>query len=112
MTPIYKILPDRDWREAVAKGRFEGSPLDLQDGYIHLSTAEQAQETARRHFHGQAGLVLVLLDADALGDAIRWEPSRGGQLFPHHYGALEVRRALTVRHLALGEDGAPIVDLP
>ncbi len=112
MTAIYKILPAEAWRQALRKGWFDGSPLDLQDGYIHLSTAEQAQETARKHFHGQDGLVLVRLDLEALGEAIRWEASRGGQLFPHHYGPLDVRQAREVRDLALGEDGAPIVALP
>ena len=109
MTPVYKILPADEWTEAVARGWFEGSAVDLQDGYIHLSTADQAQETARRHFHGQDGLVLVRLDADALGAAVRWEPSRGGALFPHHYGPLDVRLALSVSPLALGEDGAPVL---
>ncbi|HUO21229.1 MAG TPA: DUF952 domain-containing protein [Caulobacteraceae bacterium] len=112
MTPVYKILPAGEWRAALAVGRFEGSAVDLQDGYIHLSTAQQAQETARRHFHGQADLVLVRLDADALGGAIRWEPSRGGALFPHLYGPLDVAAALDVRALTLGEDGAPLVDAP
>jgi uncharacterized protein (DUF952 family) len=112
MTPVYKILTAAEWNHAQAKGAFDGSAIDLQDGYIHLSTADQAQETARRHFHGHAGLVLVRLDADVLGDAIQWEPSRGGALFPHHYGPLDVCQALDVTPLALGEDGAPIVSLP
>jgi uncharacterized protein (DUF952 family) len=109
MTPVYKILKAAEWADAVAEGAFGGSAVDRQDGYIHLSTADQAQETARRHFHGQTDLVLVRFDADALGAAIRWEPSRGGALFPHHYGPLDVRHALDVAPLALGQDGAPMV---
>jgi uncharacterized protein (DUF952 family) len=111
MTPVYKILSAAEWNEALTLGVLLGSAIDRRDGYIHLSTADQAQETARRHFHGQADLVLVRLDADALGEAIRWEPSRGGALFPHLYAPLNVRMALEVSSLALGEDGAPIVNL-
>ena len=106
MTLVYKIMTAEEWQAAVGKGRFEGSAIDLADGYIHLSTAAQAQETAFKHFHGQADLVLVTLDVDALSP-IKWEPSRGGALFPHLYGPLDTTLALGVKALPLGSDGAP-----
>jgi uncharacterized protein (DUF952 family) len=107
MSLIYKILPRAAWDEAVAKGRFDGSPVDLEDGYIHFSTAAQAQETAAKHFRGQAGLVVVAVEAAALGEALRWEPSRGGQLFPHLYAPLDPALARGVSEAPLGADGAP-----
>ena len=107
MSLIYKILPRTAWAEALAQGRFDGSPIDLQDGYIHFSTADQAQETAARHFRGQADLVVVAVEADALGQALRWEPSRGGQLFPHLYAPLDPALALGVAEASLGPDGVP-----
>jgi uncharacterized protein (DUF952 family) len=88
MTKVYKILSRAEWAAAKAQGVFEGSALDRKDGYIHLSTAAQAGETARLHFKGQADLVLLTLDAERLSNVIKWEPSRGGQLFPHLYGLL------------------------
>lgn len=107
MSRIYKILPRPEWEAARTSGRFEGSAIDLQDGYIHFSTADQAQETARRHFHGQAGLVVLEIEADDLGEALRWEPSRGGALFPHLYGALDAAVVRTVTDAPLGDDGVP-----
>jgi uncharacterized protein (DUF952 family) len=110
---IYKIAPLALWRQAESEGRLIGAPVDLSDGYIHFSTAEQARETAARHFAGQADLVLVAVDASALGDALRWEPSRGGALFPHLYGHLPVSAVLSVRPLPLGADGRHVFpDLP
>jgi uncharacterized protein (DUF952 family) len=109
LSRIYKILPGAEWQAARAAGRFEGSAVDRQDGYIHFSTADQAQETARRHFHGQAGLVVLAIDADDLGAALRWEPSRGGDLFPHLYGLLDVGLVLGVTDAPLGADGAPVL---
>lgn len=105
MPLVYKICPRTLWDEAEAAGRFTGSPVDEADGFIHLSTAAQAPETAARHFAGQRGLLLVAVDADALGDALRHEPSRGGALFPHLYGALALSAVRWVRDLPLGEDG-------
>lgn len=90
---VYKIVPAGLWRQADATGAFTGSPVDVQDGFIHFSTASQLDDTARKHFTGQADLLLVTIDAGALGAAphdLRWEPSRGGQLFPHLYGPLPV----------------------
>ncbi|MDJ1157998.1 DUF952 domain-containing protein [Chelatococcus sp. SYSU_G07232] len=88
MSLVYKICPSALWREAEAMGRFDGAPVDIADGYIHFSTAAQVRETAARHFAGQDGLVLVGVETDRLGEALRWEPSRGGDLFPHLYGPL------------------------
>ncbi len=111
--PIYKICPQELWDEAVARGRFDGAPVDLQDGYVHFSTEAQISETATRHFAGQAGLLLIAVDGNALGSALRWEPSRGGDLFPHLYGPLPVAAAFRVWPLPLGADGDHVFpDLP
>jgi uncharacterized protein (DUF952 family) len=107
LSRIYKILPRAEWEAAEASGRFEGSGVDLADGYIHFSTAAQAQETARRHFAGRAGLVVLEIEADDLGAGLRWEPSRGGDLFPHLYGPLETRLVRAVTEAPLGADGVP-----
>jgi len=104
---IYKILSRHAWDGAVAKGRFDGAAIDIQDGYIHFSTAAQAQETAAKHFAGQSDLVVAAFEADDLGAALRWEPSRGGQLFPHLYGALDPALARSVIEAPLGDDGIP-----
>jgi uncharacterized protein (DUF952 family) len=105
MTLIYKICSEALWREAERAGVFAGAAIDLEDGYIHFSTAAQAPETAARHFAGQGDLVLVAIDAGALGDGLRWEPSRGGDLFPHLYGELRLDAVRWVRPLPLGPDG-------
>jgi uncharacterized protein (DUF952 family) len=107
VTLVYKILPRTAWETALAAGRFDGSAVDLQDGFIHFSTAAQAQETADKHFRGQAGLVLVAFDAEDLGPALRWEPSRGGQLFPHLYAALDPALARAVTDAPLDGADAP-----
>jgi uncharacterized protein (DUF952 family) len=104
---VYKIAARADWDVAVRVGAFHGATIDLRDGYIHLSTAAQAPETARLHFHGQAGLVLLRIDAAALGGALKWEPSRGGALFPHLYGPLDCTLVEAVMEIPLGADGAP-----
>jgi uncharacterized protein (DUF952 family) len=88
MALIFKIHPADDWRLAEARGVFAGAPVDLADGYIHFSTAAQARETAARHFAGRPSLLLIAVDAGALGDGLRFEPSRGGALFPHLYAPL------------------------
>ncbi|WP_417670614.1 DUF952 domain-containing protein [Roseibium sp.] len=105
MALIYKILPRTLWQAAEAEGVFKGAPVDLADGYIHFSTAEQVHETAAKHFAGQSDLLLAAFDADAFGDAMKWEPSRGGALFPHLYATLAPETALWVRELPLGSDG-------
>ncbi|QIB34457.1 DUF952 domain-containing protein [Ancylobacter pratisalsi] len=103
---IFKIAPRALWQAAVAAGRFDGAPVDLKDGFIHFSTAAQAAETAARHFAGQDDLVLVAVDTGALDAAqLRWEPSRGGDLFPHLYGPLFPAAVDWVRPLPLGPDG-------
>lgn len=84
----YKLLDAAEWREALAEGVFHGSAVDLADGYIHLSTAAQLEETARKHFAGRTNLMRLTVDLEALGDTVVWEPSRGGALFPHIYGPL------------------------
>ena len=92
MPTIYKICTAAEWREAERAGAYRGSAVDRRDGFIHFSTAEQAAETAAKWFAGQRDLVLVAVDAEALGDRLKWEPSRGGALFPHLYGELAARR--------------------
>jgi uncharacterized protein (DUF952 family) len=109
---IYKILPRAEWTAAVAAGRFEGSAVDQQDGYIHFSTAAQAGETARRYFAGLADLVVLEVEGDELGAALKWEPSRGGDLFPHLYGALEAGQVCAVHEAPLGDDGVPRTPAP
>jgi uncharacterized protein (DUF952 family) len=88
MTPIVKLLRASEWAAFESQGSFAGSPDDLRDGYIHISTPDQVAATAAKWFAGEAGLMAVTLDADALGAALRWEPARGGQLFPHLYRPL------------------------
>ncbi len=105
MPLIFKICPENLWRAAEDAGAFAGSPVDRSDGFIHFSTAAQAAETAALHFSGQADLVLVAVEAEALGDALRHEPSRGGALFPHLYGPLPLSAVRWVKPLRLGPDG-------
>lgn len=105
MPLIYKICPETLWREAERIGEFRGAPVDLQDGFIHFSTAEQLRETAHKHFHGQSGLLLIAVDEAALGPALRYEPSRGGALFPHLYGPMTLAPVRRVEPLALGPEG-------
>lgn len=91
---IYKVLRRREWTDAQARGVFSGAPVDVRDGYIHLSTSEQLEETIRRHFAGEHDLVVLEVDAGALGDALKWEPSRGGALFRHLYSELPLAAVL------------------
>lgn len=107
-TIIYKIVPATLWQDARASGEFKGAAIDLTDGFIHFSTAEQARETAARHFAGQTDLLLVAVDGDALGEALVFEPSRGGALFPHLYGALPLDAVLWEKPLPLDADSAHI----
>jgi len=102
---ILKICTAGEWAEAESQGRYDGSAVDAEDGFIHFSTPEQAPETAARYFAGQADLVLVAVDPEHLGPALAWEPSRGGDLFPHLYGPLPLSTVLWVRPLPLGADG-------
>lgn len=105
---IYKICPSALWHQAEQAGRFDGAPIDFADGFIHFSTAEQARETAARHFAGQDDLLLVAVEAAPLGDALRWEVSRGGAHFPHLYAPLELSAVRWVKPLPLGADGSHV----
>ena len=105
MPTIYKICPTAEWRKAETEGFFRGSGIDLEDGYIHFSTNEQVVETAARHFAGKQDLMLVAVDTDRLGDALKWEPARSGDLFPHLYAPLAVADVLWANALPLGTDG-------
>ena len=98
---IYKIAPRDLWRQAEEKGVFEGAPVDHADGFIHFSTAEQARETAAKHFAGEDGLMLAELETDRMGDALKWEKSRGGALFPHFYGPLTLAHVTWCQPLPL-----------
>ena len=108
MPLIYKICPRELWREAEAEGRFGGAPVDLADGFIHFSDAAQAPETASRHFAGISDLLLVAVEAEALGPVLRYESSRGGDLFPHLYGDLQLSAVRWVEDLPMGGDGRHI----
>ena len=94
-----------EWQAALARGRYDGSSQDQADGFIHFSTAAQIVESAAKHRAGQTGLVLLTVDADKLGAALKWEPSRGGALFPHLYGPLPPAAVLSADDLPLGPDG-------
>jgi uncharacterized protein (DUF952 family) len=109
MKTIYKISPRQAWDDAAKAGIFTGAPVDIADGYIHFSAAHQVRETAAKYFHGQPDLILAAINADALGEALKWEPSRGGDLFPHLYGPLPMSAVLSVIALPLGSDGAPVI---
>lgn len=102
---IYKIATREQWQAAEAAGRFDGAPVDLADGFIHFSTADQVKETAAKHFAGQDGLLLVSVDAEMLGAALKYEVSRGGALFPHLYAPLDLIAVRAVRPLPLLPDG-------
>ncbi|MCG6857531.1 MAG: DUF952 domain-containing protein [Salaquimonas sp.] len=102
---IYKIATRDEWQAAEQAGRFDGAPVDLKDGFIHFSTAGQVRETAARHFGGQGDLVLVEIEAQALGEALKYEASRGGALFPHLYARLDLTAVTRSWPLPLGEDG-------
>ena len=102
---IYKIIDREAWTAAEAAGEFKGAAIDLQDGYIHFSTAEQAAETAAKHFAGVTGLLLVAVESDTLGEALKWETSRGGALFPHLYEPLITANVAWVKELPIGDEG-------
>jgi len=105
MTTIYKICTMAQWMQAERAGEFRGSAADLADGYIHFSTAAQVADTAAKHFVGMSDLVLVAVEAEGLGSALRWEPSRGGALFPRLYGVLPAVAACWIKPLRLDADG-------
>ena len=105
MPTVYKICPSTLWEKAKRDGIFCGSDLDRRDGFIHFSTAEQARETAAKHFAGERDLLLLYVDTTKLGDDLKWEPSRGGALFPHLYGDLALAAVTKVEALPLGPNG-------
>ncbi len=98
---LYKIMPRQDWEKAQANGIYEGSEVDRRDGFIHLSAAHQVRATAQKHFSGQSDLLLVSVSEEALGKGLKWEASRGGELFPHIYGALPLNAVREVIPLPL-----------
>ncbi|WP_120502155.1 DUF952 domain-containing protein [Roseovarius sp. EL26] len=104
---IYKIFRAPEWAQLQAESQTRGAPIDLADGYIHFSTAEQASETAAKHFAGETELTLLALEADNLGDALKWEPSRGGALFPHLFRDLKIDDVLWAKSLPF-ENGTHI----
>lgn len=106
---VFKICAADAWRAAQRDGGYKGSAVDLEDGYIHLSSAAQVEETARKHFSGQTDLVVVAFDSEALGGKLAWEPSRGGALFPHYYGILDPELALWSEPMPLDGAGIPMV---
>ncbi|WP_372917576.1 DUF952 domain-containing protein [Sandarakinorhabdus sp.] len=99
MTPIIKLLRAAEWAQFQETQVFAGSPDDLRDGYIHISTPEQMPGTLAKWFAGDVGVAALTLDADALGDELRWEESRGEQLFPHLYRPLRLDEVVSVRLL-------------
>lgn len=106
MSTIYKVCSASAWREAERQGAFRGSADDRRDGFIHFSTASQVAGTVARHFAGQTGLFLIAVDTDSLGEALKWEPSRGGELFPHLYGELDTGAVIEIRDLRARADGS------
>lgn len=108
---IYHMCRHQEWRDAQTAGAYPGSSQDAADGFIHFSTAAQVVESAAKHRAGQDGLLLLAVDAARLGPALKWEPSRGGQLFPHLYGVLPLTAVVRVTELPLGGDGRHVFPL-
>ena len=106
---VFKVMPRAAWEDAYRSGVFIGSADDVRDGYIHLSTREQIAGTLAKHFRDKHDLVLIQFETHILGEALRWEVSRGGELFPHLYAALPTANPDTVFALALGTDGVPVL---
>jgi uncharacterized protein (DUF952 family) len=106
VSTIYKVCSASAWREAERQGVFRGSADDRRDGFIHFSTASQVAGTVAKHFALQTGLFLIAIDAEALGEALKWEPSRGGELFPHLYGELDIGAVTKILDLRARSDGS------
>jgi uncharacterized protein (DUF952 family) len=106
---IYKLCPRALWQEAERAGRFDGAPVDQEDGFIHFSTADQVQETADRHFRGEPELLVIAVDAACLGSDLRWETSRGGALFPHLYAPLPLDAVRSVRAVPVSADKSHVL---
>lgn len=105
---IFKVVSADQWAIAEQQGEFRGAEIDLTDGYIHFSTAQQVQETVEKHFAGQPGLILVAVDPEKIVGELKYEPSRGGDLFPHLYGSLNLDAVVSVAELPIGKDGKHI----
>jgi uncharacterized protein (DUF952 family) len=105
MPYIYKIVDEIQWEQSVQVGEFTGAEIDKTDGFIHFSDASQVAATLEKHFKGIGGLLLISVDADLLGDALKWEVSRGGELFPHLYGSLPMSAVVAQTPLPLLDDG-------
>lgn len=104
---VYKITSQQEWNAALAANHYPGAPIDLADGFMHFSTGEQAAETARKHFRGQKDLLLVAVDTTVYGDAMKWEVSRGGALFPHLYDTFDMKSVVWTRPIETDSDGVP-----
>ncbi|AVX05440.1 DUF952 domain-containing protein [Maritalea myrionectae] len=102
---IYKVCPNADYQAAKAEGHYYGMPIDRDDGYMHFSTAAQLRETLEKHFSGQAELVLLYVDAERVENHLKWEPSRGGDLFPHLYSDLNMAHVIKAHDLETDENG-------
>ena len=102
---IYKILTGDQWADLQRMGETCGAPVDVADGFVHFSTNEQVAETAAKHFAGQDDLWLLAFEVDSMGEKLKWEPSRGGALFPHFYGPLRFADMVWVKPLPPGPDG-------
>ena len=110
MQLIYKIEDKTVWNKALSEGIYHGAPIDLSDGFIHFSTAEQARETAARHFAGRDNLIIAAVDANLLEPQLKWEVSRGGAHFPHYYGVLDMKAVIKTCDLPLDTNGNHIFD--
>ena len=108
MAYIYKIEDKSIWQKAMDAGQYKGAPIDLADGFIHFSTAEQTRETAAKHFTRREGLILAVIDQQQLGTDLKWEVSRGEQLFPHLYGTLDMSSVVATHDMSLDADGLHI----
>ena len=102
---IYKLLRAPEWADLQSRGETEGAPIDLADGYVHFSTASQVEETAAKYFAGEDGVMLLALPSGPLGEALKWEPSRGGDLFPHLYGPLRLADVAWAKELERSDTG-------
>jgi uncharacterized protein (DUF952 family) len=102
---IFHVCPAKAWEAAIVSGAYHGSADDTRDGYLHFSGGDQVRESVAKHRAGQTGLVMLAVDPDILGDALKWEVSRSGTLFPHLYGPLPVDAVTQVTPLPLGDDG-------
>jgi uncharacterized protein (DUF952 family) len=109
MATIYKVCGSAEWAQGQASGQYRGSADDARDGFIHFSTALQLAGTLAKHFTGRDDLLLIAVDADALGASLKWEPSRGGDLFPHLYDALPTSAALWIKPLPRDTGGRHIL---